>query len=127
MHKAEYTAVSSCLDSVVCIYACLKYTKYLIVTVVYDYLLILGFEVKIIWPRKFWFLKFWYFAVRYSSLGFNVVIIFFYFGNLSPEAYILPSVSMTPLIILVLHLEVLFTGKSAILSVDPSGFLAARG
>ncbi|KAJ7882840.1 hypothetical protein B0H13DRAFT_2047527 [Mycena leptocephala] len=56
------------------------------ITVVYDYLLILGFEVKIIWPRKFWFLKFWYFAVRYSSLGFNVVIIFFYFGNLSPES-----------------------------------------
>ncbi|KAJ7128519.1 hypothetical protein C8R44DRAFT_979192 [Mycena epipterygia] len=56
-----------------------------LVVLVYDYLLTIGSEVKIIWPSKRPLSKYWFLTVRYVSLGCSAAIVAFYFGNLSPE------------------------------------------
>ncbi|KAJ7118108.1 hypothetical protein C8R44DRAFT_790293, partial [Mycena epipterygia] len=56
------------------------------VVLVYDYLLTIGSEVKIIWSSKRRLSKYWFLAVRYISLACSATIVTFYFGNLSPES-----------------------------------------
>ncbi|KAJ7136811.1 hypothetical protein C8R44DRAFT_767921 [Mycena epipterygia] len=55
------------------------------VVLVYDYLLTIGSEVKIIWSSKRRLSKYWFLAVRYIALGCSATVVTFYFGNLSPE------------------------------------------
>ncbi|KAJ7136809.1 hypothetical protein C8R44DRAFT_767915, partial [Mycena epipterygia] len=56
------------------------------VVLVYDYLLTISSEVKIIWSSKRRLSKYWFLAVRYILLGCSATIVTFYFGNLSPES-----------------------------------------
>ncbi|KAJ7018177.1 hypothetical protein C8F04DRAFT_1405097 [Mycena alexandri] len=53
------------------------------VILVYDHILTLSWEVKFIWNKKFHFGAYWFLAIRYISLGCNITITLFYFGNLS--------------------------------------------
>ncbi|KAJ7107320.1 hypothetical protein C8R44DRAFT_804494, partial [Mycena epipterygia] len=83
-----YTATSSSLGLVCYIWPRRLrriYDQHGIVVLVYDYLLTIGSEVKIIWSSKRRLSKYWFLVVRYISLGCNATIVTFYFGNLSPE------------------------------------------
>ncbi|KAJ7602908.1 hypothetical protein DFH06DRAFT_1257938 [Mycena polygramma] len=56
------------------------------VILVYDHLLSLGSEVKLMWRRKLRPSTIWFFGLRYISLGCSCAIFAFYFGDLSMEA-----------------------------------------
>ncbi|KAJ7138253.1 hypothetical protein C8R44DRAFT_868569 [Mycena epipterygia] len=57
-----------------------------LVVLLYDHLLTFGSEVNNIWSCKRRRSKYWFFAIRYITLGCNVPILVFYFGDLSPKA-----------------------------------------
>lgn len=58
----------------------------MVFTKVYDHLLTLESEVKIIWPSKWRPSTYWFIAVRYLSLFSSATMTMYYFGDLSPKA-----------------------------------------
>ncbi|KAJ7150548.1 hypothetical protein C8R43DRAFT_1006110 [Mycena crocata] len=53
---------------------------------VYDHIITLDEEVKIIWSSKRILSKWWFLTVRYISLGCSITMAVFYFADLSPES-----------------------------------------